>query len=170
MLFSCLFNPNNIVYEKNLLSQCRLLSAAAVWAAAANSYTELQSGAKIAGASPEGRYAVGYDPMQCDAGMVYLRSFIYDTEAGELEWVTQYDLDNLSNGGQFNDVSDAGMVIGTAKDMDHIVTWSDPDVRRLVQRAYRRGCLGGMVESVLIFLMENWTSIFSPDRRTGLSE
>ncbi len=33
--------------------------------------------------------------MQCDAGMVYLRSFIYDTEAGELEWVTQYDLDNL---------------------------------------------------------------------------
>lgn len=103
-----------------------LLSAAAVWAAAANSYTELQSGAKIAGASPEGRYAVGYDPMQCDAGMVYLRSFIYDTEAGELEWVTQYDLDNLSNGGQFNDVSDAGMVIGTAKDMDHIVTWSDP--------------------------------------------
>lgn len=111
---------------KKLIVTMSLLSAAAVWAAAANSYTELQSGAKIAGASPEGRYAVGYDPMQCDAGMVYLRSFIYDTEAGELEWVTQYDLDNLSNGGQFNDVSDAGMVIGTAKDMDHIVTWSDP--------------------------------------------
>ena len=74
MLFSCLFNPNNIVYEKTYVTMS-LLSAAAVWAAAANSYTELQSGAKIAGASPEGRYAVGYDPIQCDAGMVYLRSF-----------------------------------------------------------------------------------------------
>lgn len=100
-----------------------MLSASAP---AANTFSKLENSATIVGVSPNGKYAVGYDPMVSDASMVFLKSFLYDADANSLEWKTRYDENDLSLGGQFSSVSDTGVAFGTAKDINHIVTWTDP--------------------------------------------
>lgn len=111
---------------KKVFLSAALLAVLSGPAFAANTFSSLNSGAPVAGASPNGRYAVGYDQMSCDASMVYMKSFLYDADNPSLEWVTQWDQEDPAVGGQFNDVSDSGLVFGTSKDIDHEVTWIDP--------------------------------------------
>lgn len=91
----------------------------------ANTFTNLPGGSPLAGTSPSGRYAVGYDQYVCDASNVFLKSYIYDSETSEMRWVTDMDENDPSKGGQFSSVTDDGCAFGTAKDMEHVVTWVD---------------------------------------------
>lgn len=117
-----IINPDHM---KKILLSATLLAMLSGMASGANTFSMLESGASIAGVSSNGRYAVGYNPNFCDASMVYMQSFLYDADTSVLEWVTRWDENDPSAGGQFCDVSDSGLVFGTSKDMDHVVTWVD---------------------------------------------
>lgn len=110
--------------NKTFLSSA-ILTCMSATALGANSFTVFQDNAFVSNASSNGKYAVGFHPMYNDCN-VYLESFMFDAEAGELDWFTFWDEDDLSLGGEFRDVSDSGVVCGTSRDLDNIITWDDP--------------------------------------------
>ena len=72
------------------------------------------------GMSPNGKYVVGYNPMYYVYG-IYAVSYFYNIETGDLKWLTEFDEDDYGKSGQFYDVSDDGIIAGTAKDLDYLV-------------------------------------------------
>lgn len=81
---------------------------------------------QIVAVSPNGRYVVGSDPTY-SSHTTYIRSFIHDTETGTTQWVTEYKEDDYTTWGAFNAVNDNGVVCGTAKDPDLLITTTDFD-------------------------------------------
>lgn len=91
---------------------------------AKNEFTVLENNAFVAGASPNGKYVVGYNPYYNDCN-VYMESFLFDYGSDDFEWVTRWDENDRSGGGQFCGVSNDGTVCGTSPDTDHVITWVD---------------------------------------------
>jgi len=110
--------------NKKFLSAA-ILACLAGTASGANNFIVLEENACISNASPNGKYVVGYHPLYNDQN-VYVESFLYDAGTGKLDWLTSWDENDPAAGGQFSDVSDNGIMCGTSKDMDNIITWSDP--------------------------------------------
>mgnify|MGYP002557536419 CR=1 FL=1 len=74
--------------------------------------------------SPSGRYVVGVNPNYSVDGS-YSVSFLYDTNNGEIQWLTEFDENDFSKGGDFSAVTDDGVICGTTKDPDLLITFSD---------------------------------------------
>lgn len=74
--------------------------------------------------SPDGRYVVGVNPDYSVDGTAAV-SFLYDTNTGEIKWLTEFDENDLSKGGEFSDITDKGVICGTSKDPDLLITYTD---------------------------------------------
>lgn len=84
-------------------------------------FTSLPSAGTLKAVSPSGRYAVGVNSQK----KIYttpVESFVYDGQTGEQQWLTTYDKNNLSACGNFAAVTDAGLVVGTSKDPDCVIS------------------------------------------------
>lgn len=76
--------------------------------------------------SPNGKYVVGVSPLYL-AYNIYMESYLYDVQAGTQQWLTAYDESDYGKSGSFTDVSDDGVIAGTFKDPDYLITVSDFD-------------------------------------------
>ena len=82
---------------------------------------ELSLGTAI---SPSGQYVVGVNPSYSLDGF-YPVSYMYDTNTGDIQWLTEFDENDLSKSGEFQAVNDAGITCGTSKNPDLLITVSD---------------------------------------------
>lgn len=55
----------------------------------------------------------------------YSVSYLYDTNTGETQWLTEFDQNDFSKSGEFKAVNDAGVICGASKDPDLLITYSD---------------------------------------------
>lgn len=55
----------------------------------------------------------------------YSVSYLYDTNTGETQWLTEFDQNDFSKSGEFKAVNDAGVICGSSKDPDLLITYSD---------------------------------------------
>lgn len=55
----------------------------------------------------------------------YSVSYLYDTNTGETQWLTEFDQNDFSKSGEFQAVNDAGVICGASKDPDLLITYSD---------------------------------------------
>ena len=67
--------------------------------------------------SPSGQYLVGVNPSYMVDGS-YSVSYLYDTNTGETQWLTEFDQNDFSKSGEFKAVNDAGVICGSSKDPD----------------------------------------------------
>lgn len=74
--------------------------------------------------SPSGQYLVGVNPSYMVDGS-YSVSYLYDTNTGETQWLTEFDQNDFSKSGEFKAVNDAGVICGASKDPDLLITYSD---------------------------------------------
>lgn len=79
--------------------------------------------------SPNGQYVVGNNP-SVSVDDICPISYFYDTSTDEIRWVTSFDENDKNNGdysksGDFRDVADNGVICGTAKDPDLMITFTD---------------------------------------------
>lgn len=74
--------------------------------------------------SPSGQYLVGVNPSYMVDGS-YSVSYLYDTNTGETQWLTEFDQNDFSKSGEFKAVNDAGVICGSSKDPDLLITYSD---------------------------------------------
>ena len=74
--------------------------------------------------SPSGQYVVGVNPSYMVDGS-YSVSYLYDTNTGETQWLTEFDTNDFSKSGDFQAVNDAGVICGASKDPDLLITYSD---------------------------------------------
>lgn len=84
-------------------------------------FKALPSSTTCKGVSPTGRFCVGVNTQK----KIYttpMEGYVYDRQSDEFKWVTTYDKNDLSTCGNFADVTDDGIVVGTAKDMDCMIT------------------------------------------------
>ncbi len=81
------------------------------------------------GMSPNGKYVVGVNPKYL-AYNIYMESYLYKMETGKPEWITVYDESDYGASGSFADVSDDGIIAGTFKDPEYMLTINDFDGER----------------------------------------
>ena len=74
--------------------------------------------------SPGGQYLVGVNPSYLVDG-AYSASYLYDITTGEIQWLTEFDENDFSKSGDFKAINDNGVICGTAKNTDLMITGSD---------------------------------------------
>lgn len=74
--------------------------------------------------SPSGQYIVGCDP-RYNVDNSYSVSYLYDMNTGEMSWLTEFDENDFSKGGDFSAVTDNGVICGSTKDPDLLITYTD---------------------------------------------
>lgn len=109
--------------KKSLSLLMAAFTAFAVDAYADKGFTTMQENTQGVAVSPNGRYLIGVDPTVKANG--YMKSFIYDLSTDGLQWITEYDENDMTKGGEFVKVNDDGTVCGNAMDPDHMITYSD---------------------------------------------
>ena len=114
---------NFTLMKKSLSLLMAAFTAFAVDAYADKGFTTMQENTQGVAVSPNGRYLIGVNPTVKANG--YMKSFIYDLSTDGLQWITEYDENDMTKGGEFVKVNDDGMVCGNAMDPDHMITYSD---------------------------------------------
>ena len=75
------------------------------------------------GMSPNGKYVVGIFINKSNALFgAYPKSYLYNVESGQQDWLTDYDETDLSKTGNFMDVTDDGLITGYFKDPNYQIT------------------------------------------------
>lgn len=74
--------------------------------------------------SANGQYVVGVN-FKNNLDGISTESFLYDTTTDKLNWITKFDEENLETSGEFKDVTDNGIICGTAKDLNTIIYYED---------------------------------------------
>ena len=88
---------------------------------AQNKFTLLPSMTYASAVSPDGRYIIGND-MSSVYGVAGA-SFVYDTQADTISWLTSFDNGDFSKCGQLRTITDNGVMCGVTKDMGHITNF-----------------------------------------------
>lgn len=112
--------------ERKLRLLLLAVMALASSAYAKNAFDTLPENSFGMAVSPNGRYVVGVD-LRYSLYNQYMASFIYDTEYSQQDWITAYDENDLYKGGMFSGVSNEGIVCGSSKDPNLIITFNDYD-------------------------------------------
>lgn len=73
--------------------------------------------------SPNGKYAVGQSTGVGDAPE--FTSYLWDTDAGKLTWMTELDESDYDKSGYFADVNDEKTIVGHFKDKKYTLTYQD---------------------------------------------
>lgn len=85
------------------------------------SFKALPSNTTCKGVSPTGRFSVGVNTQK----KIYttpMEGYVYDRQNDEFKWLTTYDKNDLTTCGNFADVTDDGIIVGTAKNPDCMIT------------------------------------------------
>lgn len=77
------------------------------------------------GMSPNGKYVVGIDP-SIHVTDYYIESYLFNTETGQHQWLTEYDETDPGKGGHFTDVTDNGVIAGSFRNPDYQITIQTP--------------------------------------------
>lgn len=85
--------------------------------------------------SPNGKYVVGIEPKLQKYGVYSataygFSSYLWDSESGKTEWMTEFDNSDFSKSGHFTDVNDSKTIVGYFKDPDFQITvndWEGPE-------------------------------------------
>lgn len=107
---------------------------------AAKDFTSLGKKTYGTAISPNGRYIVGTNGDQKIHGLDMV-SFVYDMQTKSISWPTEFDADDLSKGGQFENVNDEGTICGMVKDMNHQVTWDGVTGPTSVAAVWKNGTI-----------------------------
>lgn len=101
----------------------------------ASLYVTAQTGAKlwegeslVDKMSPNGKYVVGYSLDKHTWGpdiAIGFKSFLWNMETGEQEWLTDFDETDYSKSGRFVDINDEKVICGWFKDPENLLTITD---------------------------------------------
>ena len=111
--------------KKTILLLCACLAS---WYAGAQNEAKFLQGesmTRVDKTSPGGKYVVGYSlesqPWGLDSQTGF-KSFLWNVETGEQEWMTTLDEADYSKSGRFVDVTDDKVICGWFKDPDNTIT------------------------------------------------
>lgn len=112
--------------KKTILLLCTLLAVGYTTAQTAAAFLRGEQGTDYNGMSPDGKYVVGERTGEShgwglDAITGYV-SYLQDLSTGEITWMTSWTDGDYTTLGSFADVSDDGIICGTAKDVNNMIT------------------------------------------------
>lgn len=117
---------NLLIMKKAILCLCAMLASGYAVAQSGAKFMQGEEGTENKQVSSNGRYLVGENTNVSNRwGLDNLYgyvSFVQNLETGEKTWLTSFDETDYGKMGSFTDVSDDGLICGTAKDPDNILT------------------------------------------------
>lgn len=111
--------------KKTILLLCACLVSWYSGAQTGAKFLQGESMTNVDKMSPNGKYVVGYSLESQEWGLdavTGFKSFLWNIETGEQEWMTTLDASDYSKSGRFVDVTDDRVICGWFKDPDNMIT------------------------------------------------
>lgn len=124
--------------KRKALLSLAILTLQAIGLFAAKDFTQLGKETYGTSMSPSGRYVVGVGLKNRIYGL-YSAGFIYDLQTKQLSWLTAFDANQYDKAGQFDDVNDDGVICGTSKDINQMITYQDVTAPLNVATIWKNG-------------------------------